>query len=288
MWVPLWEAIIKRHPLYGRYSKPSQEFLMKTLVYYFTGTGNSLAVAEELCRGLGDCELVPAASAASARGTITPDADRVGIIAPVYFSGLPSLVAEFSRRLDLSAVQYTFAVMTMGGSGGSAALHQLEGILADGPGMRGLDAGFTVRMPGNYLLMYGASKDTSIAKLLASADRRVEEIAGMVEQGVMRKTRAPLLGSIVHRLLYPRFIQGVHEADRKFSVDDRCTSCGRCVEVCPVGNIRLEGDRPAWLHHCEQCMACIQLCPVEAIQAGKKTEKRGRYHHPGVRIGGRG
>jgi NAD-dependent dihydropyrimidine dehydrogenase PreA subunit len=124
--------------------------------------------------------------------------------------------------------------------------------------------------------------------LLASADRRVEEIAGMVEQGVMRKPRAPLLGSIVHRLLYPRFIAGVHEADRKFSVDDRCTSCGRCVEVCPVGNVRLEGDRPAWLHHCEQCMACIQLCPTEAIQAGKKTEKRGRYHHPGVGIGGRG
>ncbi|MFA5295525.1 MAG: EFR1 family ferrodoxin [Methanoregulaceae archaeon] len=261
---------------------------MKTLVYSFTGTGNSLAIAEDLCRRLGDCEVVPVASAASARGTITRDADRVGIVAPVYFSGLPSLVAEFSRRLDLSAVPYTFAVMTMGGSGGSAALHQLDRILADGPGWRGLDAGFTVRMPGNYILMYGATSEASIAKLLAVAERRVEEIAGMIEQGVLRKPRAPVLGSIVHRLLYPRFIAGVHEADRTFSVDDRCTSCGRCVEVCPVGNIRLEGDRPAWLHHCEQCMACIQLCPTEAIQAGKKTEKRGRYHHPGVRIGERG
>ncbi|HIH26887.1 MAG TPA: 4Fe-4S ferredoxin, partial [Methanoregulaceae archaeon] len=48
---------------------------MKTRVYYFTGTGNSLAVAGGLCRRLGDCELVPVASAASARGTITPDAD---------------------------------------------------------------------------------------------------------------------------------------------------------------------------------------------------------------------
>jgi ferredoxin len=260
---------------------------MKTLVYSFSGTGNSLAVADGLCRRLGDCELVPVASAASTRGPITPDADRVGIVAPVYFSGLPSLVAEFSRRLDLSAVRYTFAVMTMGGSGGSAALHQLDRILADGPGRRALDAGYTVRMPGNYILMYKAASEASIAKLLASADRRVEEIAGMVEQGVLRKPQAPLLGSIVHRLLYPRFIAGVHEADRKFSVDDRCTSCGRCVEVCPVGNVRLEGDRPAWLHHCEQCMACIQLCPTEAIQAGKKTENRVRYHHPGVRIGGR-
>jgi MinD superfamily P-loop ATPase len=87
-------------------------------------------------------------------------------------------------------------------------------------------------------------------------------------------------------MIYPRFIAGVHEADRKFTVDDRCTSCGRCAEVCPVENIRLEEGRPVWLHHCEQCMACIQLCPAEAIQAGKKTEKRGRYHHPGVTIKG--
>jgi MinD superfamily P-loop ATPase len=87
-------------------------------------------------------------------------------------------------------------------------------------------------------------------------------------------------------MVYPRFIAGVHHADRKFTVDNRCTSCGTCVKVCPVENIRLEEGRPVWLHHCEQCMACIQLCPTEAIQAGKKTEKRGRYHHPGVTIEG--
>jgi len=254
---------------------------MKTLVYYFSGTGNSLAIAEGLCRFLGDCRIVPIAS--TAPGLITPDADRVGIVAPVYFSGLPSIVSEFSGRLDLSRVPYTFAVMTLGGSGGPAALHQLERILAGGPGRRGLDAGFSVRMPGNNILLYGPPKEASIARILTNADRRVEEIAGMVEEGVRRRPRAPLLGSLVHRIFYPRFIAGVHGADRKFTVDDRCTSCERCVEVCPVGNIRLEEGRPVWLHHCEQCLACIQLCPTEAIQAGTKTGKRDRYHHPGLR-----
>jgi len=259
---------------------------MKTILYYFTGTGNSLAVAEGLCRRLGDCELVPVASAARTPGPVVPEADRVGIIAPVYFSGLPSLVADFSRRLDLSKVPYTFAVMTLGGSGGAAALHQLDQILKENPGTRGIDAGFTVKMPGNYIMMYGARKKEAIAKILADADRQVEEIAAMVERGVQKKPSAPLLGSLVHRMIYPRFIAGVHYADRKFTVDDRCTSCGRCVEVCPVENIRLESGRPAWLHHCEQCMACIQFCPTEAIQAGKKTEKRERYHHPGMTIKG--
>ena len=253
---------------------------MKTILYYFTGTGNSLAVAEGLCRRLLDCELVPIASAVKVQGSIAPEADRVGIIAPVYFSGLPSLVANFSRRLDLSKVPYTFAVMTLGGSGGAAARHQLDRILAEGPGKRGLDAGFTVKMPGNYLMMYSAAKQPRIAKILAESERRVEEIASMVEHGVRKRPSLPLFGSLIHRMIYPRFIAGVHDADRKFTVDDRCTSCGRCVEVCPVENIRLDAGRPAWLHHCEQCMACIQNCPTEAIQAGKKTEKRRRYHHP--------
>jgi ferredoxin len=259
---------------------------MKTILYYFTGTGNSLAVAEGLCRQLGDCELVPVALAARTPGPVVPEADRAGIIAPVYFSGLPSLVADFSLRLDLSKVPYTFAVMTLGSSGGPAALHQLDRILAGGPGKRGLDAAFTVKMPGNYIMMYGPRNKAMIERTLADAGLWVEMIASLVKGNFQRKPSAPLFGSLIHRIIYPRFIAGVHEADRKFTVDDRCTSCGRCVEVCPVENIRLEEGRPVWLHHCEQCMACIQFCPTEAIQAGKKTEKRGRYHHPGVTIKG--
>ncbi len=257
---------------------------MKTILYYFTGTGNSLAVAEGLCRRLPDCELVPVASVARDPGRIAPEGDRVGIIAPVYFSGLPAVVADFALRLDLSKVPYSFAVLTMGGSGGNPALHQLERILTQGPGKRGLDAGFTVKMPGNYVLMYGPPNDATIGKILGKADRRIEEIAGLVEQRVQKRPRMPVFGSLVQHLIYPKFIMGVHDADRKFSVDDRCTSCGICVKVCPVENIRLEEGRPVWLHHCEQCMACIQLCPPLAIQAGKKTEERQRYHHPNLRI----
>lgn len=36
---------------------------MKTLLYYFIGTGNSLSVANELSRRLDGCELVAIASA---------------------------------------------------------------------------------------------------------------------------------------------------------------------------------------------------------------------------------
>ncbi len=101
---------------------------MKTLIYYFSGTGNSLAAAQSICRHLGDCELVPIASLPGTLKDITPAADRVGIVCPVYDLGLPSIVVEFVRRLDLSRAGYSFAVLTMGGFGASA-LHQLDDLV---------------------------------------------------------------------------------------------------------------------------------------------------------------
>jgi len=259
---------------------------MKTVVYYFTGTGNSLAVAEGLSRALGDCELVPIARPPEASGTMKPEADRVGIVCPVYFFGLPALVADFAARLNPTGIPYVFAIVTMGGSGGSAALRQLDGILRRrrGGDGRGLDAGFMVKMPGNYILMYESPAGRRREQILAMADRQVKEIAGMVSRSQHTKIPWSTIASLVHHLMYPRFIAGVHEADRKFTVDERCTSCGVCAEVCPVGNIRLEAGRPTWLHRCEQCMACIHLCPTEAIQAGPETEKRKRYRHPAVKV----
>ena len=109
---------------------------MKTTIYYFTGTGNSLAAARKIAGALGETELVPIASLADTPGIISPAADRVGIVCPVYDCGVPVMVANFAERLDLSKARYAFAVVTMGGMGVSA-LHQLDGIVRERRARRG-------------------------------------------------------------------------------------------------------------------------------------------------------
>jgi MinD superfamily P-loop ATPase len=49
--------------------------------------------------------------------------------------------------------------------------------------------------------------------------------------------------------------------------EERCTGCGTCVEICPVGAIALMRDR-AHLDEelCTGCHACVDACPQEAIQ----------------------
>ena len=39
-----------------------------------------------------------------------------------------------------------------------------------------------------------------------------------------------------------------------------------------------------WQHMCEQCLRCLHWCPEKAIQFGKKTQNRGRYHHPDIKV----
>lgn len=256
---------------------------MKTAIYYFTGTGNSLAVAKKIAAVLGDCELVPIASLNDIPGELIPAAERVGIVCPVYFSGLPLMVADFAGRLNCSRTGYTFAVVTFGGSGSGPTLGQLDGLIRKEHG-HGLDAGFSVKMPGNYILMYGSPAGKEQADLLTSADSRIAEIVPVIEQCEHRDLPRSLAGGLLHAVVYPWFTSHAHTRDRKFTVTDACTSCGTCVKVCPAGNIDLVQGRPVWKNRCEVCCGCIHLCPAGAIQAGPRTATRQRYRNPSVSI----
>ena len=255
---------------------------MKTGIYYFTGTGNSLAAAKSICSQLDDCELLSITSLTGTDSEIKPKADRVGIVCPVYDFGLPSIVAEFVQRLDLSQTGYCFAVLTMGGLRVSA-LHQLDKMVFT-HNKRHLDAAFVVRMIGNFVPLYDPVTGAKREKLLAGADQRFREIAVSIDKGLIVRPDIALLSALLKRFMYEGFINNIHDADKNFIADERCTSCGTCAAVCPVKNIEMIAEKPVWKHHCELCCACIHFCPVEAIQYGPKTKKRGRYHHPSLTI----
>ena len=46
----------------------------------------------------------------------------------------------------------------------------------------------------------------------------------------------------------------------------RCTGCGACIELCPVGAIvLLDGKVHVDERTCTACGACVDVCPTEAI-----------------------
>lgn len=253
---------------------------MKTQLFYFSGTGNSLTLARGLAEKLGDAEIVSIPVAL--KHDINPECDCLGIIYPVYAFGIPLIVARFLKKLSLSADTYIFAVCSYAGCAGKSLLFA-DSVLRDGN--PGLSSGFMVKMPGNYIPFGGAPPKKKQEKEFIEAEGRLAAIAETVK---LRKKTQPERNCIpplwLSRLIFMYCEKDAScTAIKNFWSDGKCNSCGLCAKVCQAENIAIKDGKPAWGNHCEQCMACLQWCPQEAIQYGKFSAKRKRYHHPGVK-----
>jgi ferredoxin len=253
---------------------------MRTTIFWFSGTGNSLKAARDVAAGLGDAKLVQIRKPFQKDYDLS--ADRIGIVFPVYMWGLPLAVKEFAEQLSAGPDKYIFAVTTYGGFPGGT-IPMLAKILKKGK-MK-LSAGFGLLMPGNYTPMYGAIPDEKQQKMFKAADEKVKKIIDTVKSGASLKLESNnfFVNALFTGFIYKGGSRQIRGADKNYNVQDNCTKCGICAKVCPSANINLADGKPVWQHRCEQCMACLQWCPVEAIQYGKKTAGRKRYHHPSVK-----
>jgi ferredoxin len=78
---------------------------------------------------------------------------------------------------------------------------------------------------------------------------------------VCRRSQASELGSKPHRYID----------------ETRCTGCGQCVPLCPMGAIHLGFEVSSiGPHECSECGTCLRanVCPEDAIQEGKLSWPR--------------
>ena len=254
---------------------------MNTILFYFSGTGNSLMAARSLAGRLGDARLIALAGLRK-DAPLAIDSETVIFVFPVYAGGIPMLVSNALQCLKFTGTPYVAAIATCGGAACSAA-----GIFAatlEEVCHVELSAGWQLIMPGNYTPLYGAYSERRNAAVLAAAETRLTQLAELIlarRSCEIETLPQPL--SMPIELIWRGFSKWVGRSDRHFRSLQNCTGCGICQQVCPAGNIRLNSaGRPVWQKNCEQCMACLQFCPVEAIQMFWWSEGRRRYRHPQV------
>ena len=252
---------------------------MGAALYYFTGTGNSLAVARRLVGALGALPPLPMVRLLGVK-EVTPDANLVGLVYPVHHWGPADLALRFARLLRPLDGAYVFAVATYGNHSGRAFQDLDRALRARG---HGLDAGFHVRTVQNYVPVFPIPGDDVLRRILSDADAQVDRIAATVDARG-RGEREHWWWRPAVRAYYLSSKTDLHGKDRHFTATEGCDSCGVCAQVCPVGNIAMEGGRPVWQHRCEQCFACINWCPRGAIEWGASTRGMGRYHDPDVTV----
>ena len=255
---------------------------MKTTIYYFTGTGNSLKIAKILSEKLNECELIPIAKVWE-EDLLVSSTEKVGFVFPLYWAGLPKIVYDFLSKIELTKSDYFFAVVTNAGDINSTPLYQIETIL--NAKLKALNAGFYIKMPNNYIIGFDVHSEARQKEFFEEAIKNIEIIRKTVEENennlgkdIFEKRR------IKSEKFNKNFRDNVYGSDKSFYAEDTCTSCGICVNICPVNNITLVEGIPQWQHKCQQCLACINFCPEKCIQFGDKTLKTQRYHHPEITI----
>lgn len=251
---------------------------MELTMYYYSATGNSLHVTKTIATMIDGSKLT-AIPALNRETTVTPRTQNIGLIFPMHYFGLPPMLEEFVNKLDLTSVDYIFAIVTCGDHHFGSCLHELGKILLKKD--KKLAAGFYVDMISSYVPLFPLPSQERRQKLLARADNTIQKIAYAISE--QRQDVATeyfwfpctKINKYWKKRLLPK-------TDRKFSVADTCTACGCCEKVCPASNIRLVGGKPIWRHHCQECLACFHFCPEQSIEFGPRTRGRERYHHPKI------
>jgi flavodoxin/ferredoxin len=277
---------------------------MNLEIYYFSGTGNSLAIARDIAEKMGG-DLISIPSVMDKK-SITTDADVIGIVFPVYYLGtvnIPLVVQRFVMKLDGISTKYIFAVCTFGGGAGSTLAILDEMIKARGGR---LASGFGVQMPQNAFRkpfenktkLYSNWKEKKLDFICEHVKAKdgwfdtdglfiglvVAIIERMMKVGFLNRSSLRSMKKTARLQEDSDFTldEVIRFMDRSYSTDENCTGCGTCSKVCQVRNIEIVDNKPAWQHHCENCLACIKWCPQSAIHGYGKLP--GGYHHPDVDI----
>lgn len=247
------------------------------MILYFSGTGNSEYAAKKIGTEIGD-EVVNLFPKIRCRDFSEMHSDSPWvIIVPTYAWRIPRIVQEWFENTSLIGNKNVYFVLTCAGSAGNAGKY-LEKLCSikklSYMGCR------EIKMPENYIAMFSSPTEEEALEIIRQAERTMDEIALIIKnkEPFSRPTMTfwdKMNSGIVNAIFYPAFVHA-----KKFYATDACISCGKCVDVCPLNNIRLENKKPKWGKNCTHCMACICRCPSEAIEYGKHSEGLTRYTCP--------
>ena len=217
------------------------------MILYFSGTGNSGYAARRIADGLGEPLLCLNDHIKAGDTAPVETGERLVIVTPTYAWRIPRIVEDWLLHTELTGAKRAWFVMTCGSEIGNADRYNRRLCQAKGLACMGTAQ---IVMPENYIAMFNAPQVEEARQIVARAEPDIDSAIAAVREN--RAFPPP------RRKLYDRFMSG---------------------PVNPIfNNIALQNGKPVWGQDCTHCMACICYCPAEAIEYGKKSLGKPRYH----------
>ena len=245
------------------------------MVLYFTGTGNSRYIAQHIAEAIDD-ELLSMNDRIKAGDYSPVETDeRLVIVTPTYAWRIPRIVRDHLAETDFSCGAQAWFVMTCGSEIGNAAGYNQA--LCREKQLTYMGTAQII-MPENYIAMFDAPQADEARRIVARAEPDIDRaLSAIAANQAFPPPRDNLYDRFMSGPVNPIFYSFCVKA-KAFTASDACIGCGKCAALCPTNNITIQNGKPVWGGDCTHCMACICRCPAEAIEYGKKSLGKPRYH----------
>lgn len=256
------------------------------MIFYFSGTGNSLYVAKEIAKVQNE-ELISISKEVNYKEGIyeynLKEDEKIIFVYPIYAWAPPKKVIEFIGGLKLNnyKANYISTVATCGENIGNT-MKLLKKVLEVKELV--LNSGFSIVMPNNYMIQGDVESEEGIKRKMGNALESLNEINNTIsnkERDIFNviEGHVPFITTSIVNPLFNKYMIN----SKKFTVTDDCISCGLCEKVCNNKCIKVD-KLPKWESDCSFCLACINYCPKGAIQYGNSTKNKGKYRNPKIKV----
>lgn len=250
------------------------------MILYFSATGNTRFIAEELASRLGD-ESLDLLKRIKQKDYSPISSDKPFVICvPVYVCEMPAFIKELILNTPFEGNKDIYFVFSSGGYSGISSF--LAKRIARKKGLNYMGSA-DFRMPRNYIAndVYPELSEEEIRRRIDNSYKQIPKISELISKHskLVKRSKHVWLFEIIITVPFTPVWTRIRQGVKKFSVSSKCIGCRKCARLCPLNVIKPdEKGRPVWdAKMCAHCMSCIQNCPVEAIEYGDITPPKKRY-----------
>ncbi len=251
---------------------------MKTLLCYFSGTGNTKKVVDKFAKCYNDGEIEVVKIENNNIDMSMEGYDVLGIAYPIHAFNAPSIVVDFVKKIKKQAEKKKLFIIKTSGEPlalNNISSYKIRALLKKRNFV--LTNEYHIVMPYNMIFRH---TDEMAYRMWQTAEKIIPIYQKEIVDGKSSKLKHIFMGGFIAWLFRIEFWGGRFNG-KKYKVNDKCIHCKKCARMCPVGNIEIdENGKFHFGNKCIMCMRCSFHCPTNAIKIGwfEKWKVWGAYH----------